>query len=208
MLSRKALTAFSLLFAWCLVVAGPASAQDPRGSITGPLADATAGVLPGVSVTVKNVETNATSTTVTDSKGYYQVKYLLSGTYSVEAQLEGFKPMIRKSIAVRVGDALRIDFKMELGGVSETIQVTASAPLLDTRTGVTGQVVDSTQIERLPLADGTAYMLTRLAPGLVRLLGPALLASDGQRQPRRHRGQRRPGRQRLHARWCSEPRLA
>ncbi len=142
------------------------SAQDSRGGVAGTVTDSSGGVLPGVTITVKNVETNVASNAVTDGKGFYQVRYLNSGTYSVEAQLEGFKPVLRKGIVVHIGDSVRIDFKMELGGISEVIQVTASAPLLDTRSGVTGQVIDSTQIERLPLADGTAYMLTRLAPGL------------------------------------------
>jgi Carboxypeptidase regulatory-like domain len=149
-----------------LLVSTTVYAQDFRGAIAGTITDSTGGLLPGVTITVTNVETNISNNVVTDAKGFYQVRYLNSGTYSVEAKLEGFRPMIRKGIAVRVGDALTLNFKLELGGVSEVIQVTASAPLLDTRTSVTGQVIDSTQIQRLPLGDGTAYMLTRLAPGL------------------------------------------
>lgn len=149
-----------------LLASTSAFAQDFRGAISGTITDSTGGLLPGVTVTVMNVETNISTNVITDSKGFYQARYLNTGTYSVEAKLEGFKPMVRKGVSVHVGDALKIDFKLELGGVSEVIQVTASAPLLDTQTAVTGQVVDSTQIQRLPLADGTAYMLTRLAPGL------------------------------------------
>src|SRR5205814_5762301 len=67
---------------------------------------------------------------------------------------------------VRVGDALKVDFTLQPGAVNEVVTVTATTPVLDTTTGVTGQVIDSNQIQRLPLGDGTAYMLTRLAPGI------------------------------------------
>jgi hypothetical protein len=142
------------------------SAQDFRGAISGTITDASGGVLPGVTVSVTNTETNVATTAVTDSKGFYQVRYLNSGTYSVEAKLEGLKTAVRKGIAVHVGDALKIDFAMESGDVTEIITVVASTPVIDTSSGVTGQVIDSVQIQRLPLGDGTAYMLARLAPGI------------------------------------------
>ena len=81
-------------------------------------------------------------------------------------QLQGFKSFVRKPLEVRVGDVLTVDAAMETGTVEEVIEVVASQPLLDTSSGVTGQVIDSNQIQQLPLGDGTAYMLTRLAPGL------------------------------------------
>ncbi|HSP17823.1 MAG TPA: TonB-dependent receptor [Thermoanaerobaculia bacterium] len=150
-----------------LFVSAAAFAQDFRGAINGTVTDATGAVLPGVTVTVTNVETNVPNVVVTDSKGAYQVKYLNSGTYSAEARLEGFKPVIRRGVQVRVGDVITSDFKLEPGGMAEAITVVATTPLLDTSTAVSGQVIDSKQIERLPLGDGTAYMLTRLAPGVM-----------------------------------------
>ncbi len=140
--------------------------QDSRGAISGMVTDSTGGVLPGVTVTVTNEGTNVALTVITDSKGYYRVPYLISGRYSVSAQLEGMKGVVKKGLVVRVGDVLKIDLTMEPGGVSETISVVATTPLLDTTSGTTGQVIDSKQIEQLPLGDGTAYMLTRLAPGV------------------------------------------
>jgi hypothetical protein len=158
---------FTTLCAVLLTLVGALtlSAQEFRGAIHGTIRDASGAVLPGVTVTVTNVETNVAQTAVTDSKGLYQATHLNPGTYSVGTSLEGFKPMVRKDVQVRIGEDLPIDFRMELGGVSETISVTAAAPVLDT-TPNTGQVIESKQIESLPLADGTAYMLTRLAPGL------------------------------------------
>jgi hypothetical protein len=141
-------------------------AQDFRGAVDGTVTDSTGGVLPGVAVTVTNVATNVASSAFTDSKGLYQVRYLNSGVYDVSAKLDGFKTVIRKGIEVRVGDVLTVDLALEAGGLEETIEVVGSTPVLNTTSGVTGQVIDSNQIQSLPLADGTAYMLTRLAPGL------------------------------------------
>jgi Carboxypeptidase regulatory-like domain/TonB dependent receptor len=165
-MTRAMTRRIGLLGTLILLLSMPAAAQDFRGAITGTVTDSTGAVLPGVTITVTNVGTNVETTTVTDSGGQYQVRYLISGTYSVEGKLEGLKTVIRRGITVRVGDSLKLDLTMEAGAVSETVVVTASAPLLDTTSAVTGQVIDSVQIQRLPLGDGTAYMLSRLAPGV------------------------------------------
>ncbi len=157
----------AVLSVLALFACASAFAQDIRGGIRGRVTDNTGAVLPGVTVTVTNVETNVQTVVVTDSKGTYQALHLNSGSYSVEARLEGFKPVVRKGINVRVGDALQLDVSLEPGAMQEVMVITAAAPLLDTNSGVTGKVIDSNEIQRLPLGDGTAYMLTRLAPGLV-----------------------------------------
>ena len=144
----------------------PAAAQDFRGAISGTVTDSSGGVLPGVTVTVTNTETNIAVTVVTDHRGAFQVRPLNPGTYNVSAMLEGMRTVERKAVPVRIGDNVPIDFKLEPGAVAEVLTVTASAPIIDKTTGVTGSVIDSDQIEQLPLGDGTAYMLTRLAPGV------------------------------------------
>src|SRR5688572_15964671 len=127
---------FCAVLSTLLILSLPTFAQDFRGSILGIVTDESVAVLPGVTVTITNVETNLAQPVVTDARGAYQVRYLNSGTYSVEAQLDGFKTVVRKGIAVRVGDALTLDLTMQPGGVEEVITVTASAPLLDTNSGV------------------------------------------------------------------------
>ncbi len=143
----------------------PAQAQDFRGSIEGVVTDSQGGTIPGASVTVTNVGTNVGGAVTTDAAGRYKVLYLISGSYSVKVGLPGFKTVVRR-LDVRVGDALTVNATLETGGVLEVIEVTAATPILNTSSGVSGQVVDSTQIQELPLGDGTAYMLTRLAPGI------------------------------------------
>jgi Carboxypeptidase regulatory-like domain len=145
----------------------PLAAQEFRGSIVGAVTDNSGAVLPGVSVTVTNVATKVSQSVVTDQKGLFTVLYLNPGTYSVEVELQGFKKVIRTGYEVRVAEAARVDVVLEPGGISETVQVTAESPLLNTTSPVSGTMIDSKQIAQLPLGDGTAYMLTRLAPGIV-----------------------------------------
>ena len=122
MFSRKALAACSLLVALLLLPAGPAAAQDPRGSITGTVADSTGGVLPGVTVTVKNVETGVEQTVVTDGEGRFQVLYLNPGTYTVTAELSGFKKIVRREHPRRRQRRRAAStLVLETGGVEETV---------------------------------------------------------------------------------------
>jgi Carboxypeptidase regulatory-like domain len=164
---RAAIVRTALVLAWLPLLAQPAAGQEFRGSITGTIVDTSGGVLPGVTVTVANVETGVSQHVVTNDRGLYEVRYLNAGTYSVTAELPGFKKASVPDNAVRIGEVLRVDMTMTTGGIEETVLVVASSPLLNTTTGVTGTTVDSLQIAQLPLGDGTAYMLTRLAPGVM-----------------------------------------
>jgi hypothetical protein len=150
-----------------IAAAAPLGAQDVRGGISGTVTDKTGGVLPGVTVTVTNTATRVAQTVVTDEKGLFRVLYLNPGTYAVELSLQGFKKVQRTGYEVRVGETMRLDLALEQGVMAETVQVTAESPLLNTTSGVSGTTIDSKQIAQLPLGDGTAYMLTRLAPGIV-----------------------------------------
>ncbi|MCK6681528.1 MAG: TonB-dependent receptor [Thermoanaerobaculia bacterium] len=152
----------------CLFLLGISSialSQDVRGTIKGRIIDDSGLELPGVSITVTNVETNVAASTITDGKGFYRVPYLNPGKYDVTARLTGVPPVSRKAVPVRVGDVLTVDLVVKMGVTSEII-VTGAAPLLDQTSPVTGQVVTREQIKELPLADGTAYMLSRIAPGI------------------------------------------
>jgi hypothetical protein len=167
MFARKCPALCALVALVLFVLAGTASAQDPRGSITGTVTDATGGVLPGVTITVTNNETGVAQASVTDAEGRFAVLYLNPGTYTVAAELSGFKKFLAQNTRVGVTDVVRVDVAMQAGGVEETVQVVAETPLLNTSSGISGTTVDSKQIAELPLGDGTAYMLTRLAPGIM-----------------------------------------
>ncbi|HET9360020.1 MAG TPA: carboxypeptidase-like regulatory domain-containing protein [Vicinamibacterales bacterium] len=164
----RARTTWAALIVAMMAVAVPGpSAQEFRGTIEGTVKDTTGGVLPGVTVTVTNTATSVAQDTVTDASGRYRVLYLNPGNYSVSAEIAGFKKFVHLDADVRVGDVVRVDVVLEAGGVSETVSVTAERSLLNTSSGISGTTIDSKQITELPLGDGTAYMLTRLAPGIL-----------------------------------------
>lgn len=152
--------------AMLLVVVSAASAQDFRGAIAGTVSDSSGGRTPGVTVSAVNVATNGTTTTTTDGEGGYTLRYLPPGTYSVTAELSGFKKLVRENIEVRIGDRLELDLHLEVGSMEETVSVTAEAPLLDTASGSNGQVIDEKRIALMPLSDGNPFVLARLAPGI------------------------------------------
>lgn len=150
---------------WLLAITVTASGQEFRGSITGRITDPTGAVLPGAVVEVKNLGTNVAISVTTNEEGSYHVQFLLPGTYTVTVTSEGFNTAVREGVEVRVGDKLTLDVEMEVGFV-DTVTVVASAPLLETGSVSTGQVVESQQISELPLTEGTAYQLVTLAPGV------------------------------------------
>ena len=160
-------TRYLALVAMIVAMAAAVAAQDFRGTVEGTVADSTGGVLPGVTVTVTNASTGVEQHVVTDEAGRYRVLYLNPGTYTVSAEISGFKKFVRLGNDVRVAEITRVDVTLEAGGVTETVSVTAERSLLNTSSGITGTTIDSKQIAELPLGDGTAYMLTRLAPGIL-----------------------------------------
>jgi hypothetical protein len=157
------LMAFALVAV--VALAGSVAAQEFRGAVVGRVTDESGGVLPGVTVTVTHKDTNISNSTTTNETGSYALLYLAVGKYSVAAELQGFKKVTR-DIDVRVADRVEVDFKMEVGRLEETITVAASSPLLETRTGSAGQVIDEKRIALMPLSDGNPFVLARLAPGI------------------------------------------
>jgi hypothetical protein len=119
-----------------------------------------------VAVVVRNADTNVAMTFKTNETGYYEAALLLPGNYQVEAEAAGFKHMTRKGIALPVSSRLEIDVKMELGGVSETVSVTAEAPLLETNAVTQGRVLDNKSVMELPVMGNSAITLVRMTPGM------------------------------------------
>ncbi|HEV8347583.1 MAG TPA: carboxypeptidase-like regulatory domain-containing protein, partial [Vicinamibacterales bacterium] len=140
--------------------------QDFRGAITGRIVDTSGGRLPGATITATNVATNVGFTTTANNDGSYTIPYLNPGTYTVEAELIGFKKLVREKIDVRIGDRLVLDLTLEVGQLEETVTVTAQSPLLEMGSGSAGQVIDEKRISLMPLSDGNPFVLSRLVPGV------------------------------------------
>ena len=158
----------ALVFVAALLAAAahPALAQESRGSISGTVRDNSGGALPGVTVSAVQQGTNRTTSAVTSDTGGFSLLFLQPGTYTISAELSGFKKVRRENVEVRVNDRVGVDLSMEIGGIEETVTVLAETPLLETRSGSQGQIIDQRRISLLPLSDGNPFILTRLAPGI------------------------------------------
>ena len=161
----------SMLLLLCML--GPvALAQRGRGTILGSVTDASGAVIPGVTVTVTNVATNVTATVVTNNDGYYTAPNLLVGAYSVSAAKEGFKKALRSGITLEVDQKAEINLALETGAVSETVQVTSEAALVDTTTATFGKVIENRRVQELPVNGRNALSLVLLAPAVQSGVGP------------------------------------
>src|SRR5438034_6755736 len=163
MMKFKQILPLALLF---LTIGVSASAQEFRGSITGKVTDPNGAIIPGATVTIKNVETNVQTTTTTNDDGAYNFPLLQPGKYTLTVTQQGFNPAAREGIEIRVADKLTLDVSMQAAGVTGMVTVVA-APTLETGSVSTGSVITRQQISELPLTDGTAYQLATLAPGIV-----------------------------------------
>ena len=164
-LTRTSLSCFLLAMIVFGLIVGSAAAQEFRGSITGQVTDPAGGPIPGSQVTVTNAATNTSNSVTTNEAGVYTFLYLAPGRYTVVAEVNGFKKT-QHTIEVQVGDKITLDMALEVGSVSESVNVTAEAPLLQTSSASAGQVIDRRRIAELPLSDGNPFTLVRLAPGI------------------------------------------
>jgi hypothetical protein len=147
------------------LMAGVAFGQT--ASITGLVKDQTGAVLPGATVLLANVETGIQRTTLTNDEGYYTLQLLRPGDYRISVQAIGFKPIVRSGIKLEVQQIARIDFAMELGELTQEINVTGAAPLLEQESSSLGEVIQGRKVEDLPLNGRNPLALVALVPGVV-----------------------------------------
>ena len=151
-----------------LASASSAFAQFDTASVLGTVRDSTGAVVPGATVTLKNVSTGILANTVSDDKGDYQFQNVRIGSYTVRAELQGFSAAEAEDVQVTVNARLRVDLALKVGNVGETVVVTGAATLLESESSDRGQVIGKEQIVNLPL-NGRAYAdLALLSPGVRR----------------------------------------
>ncbi len=144
-----------------------APAQETRGSIQGRVLDSSGAVVPTATVTVTNLATNVSLSANANQEGLYRALFLLPGQYKIAAAAPGFKTAIRDNIQLQIHERLQVDFTLEVGAVSEQVQVVAEAPLLQTATANTGQVFDGHRLANIPIQHGSPYSLLFFAPGTI-----------------------------------------
>ncbi|MGC4080627.1 MAG: carboxypeptidase-like regulatory domain-containing protein [Vicinamibacterales bacterium] len=157
----------SIAFALSLLVTLSASAfAQGVGAIGGTVTDDSGAVLPGATVNLSNPGViGGNQTTVTDGMGAYQFTRLVPGTYSVSAELQGFRRMIQEGVRVSADNTSRADLKLGLGDVAETITVAGAAPLLDTTSAMNQTVMSREVLDTIPTARDI-FSIARLAPAL------------------------------------------
>ncbi|HEY9433512.1 MAG TPA: TonB-dependent receptor [Blastocatellia bacterium] len=148
-----------------------AHAQSFTGLIVGTVKNPEGAVVPNAEITIIHEQTNRTLTVMTNGEGYYASAPLGVGTYRVEAKMSGFRRAFRGGIVLQIQQTVVIDFALELGAVSEEVEVKAEAPVLESTTTTLGKVVDNRRIGDLPLNTRNVYSLIFLTPGVTGSIG-------------------------------------
>ena len=157
----------SLLLALALNSPALTAAQAINGTIEGTVVDDQGGVLPGVAVTVTNLDTGDTRTVVSNENGLYRLPLLPLGTYRISVELAGFKKFEQAGIVLRAGQTAVINVKLTVGAVAETVTVTADSPIVDLGKIEQGRTLTEAEIKTLPLTSRNPYNFALLQPGVV-----------------------------------------
>jgi hypothetical protein len=148
-----------------LGLAAPAAAQETTGTITGAARDTSSAVLPGVTVSVKYVQTGNTREFVTNDSGLYTAPLLQPGEYEIAFSLSGFQTSTVKGIQLHVNDRLEVNGKLSVGGVSENVEVSAASQFVQPSPAVQ-HLMGPTQVQELPLNNRNFVQLATLVPGV------------------------------------------
>ena len=164
----------ALRFAFILVIlSGACLAQVSTGTISGSVHDSSGGAVVGAKVSITQQATSEQRQTVTNDRGEFNASYLNVGTYSVNVTMPGFKSEVSSGIVLQVDKVVNLPFVLQPGVVSESVEVTSAAPLVDTSTSSLGQVIDNTKVINLPLNGRNVWALGLLAGNSVPVKGVA-----------------------------------
>jgi hypothetical protein len=174
---------FSFLFVLAIAAPALAQSQAANGSIEGTIIDTSGGALPGVTVTITNINTGLERSVVTNDRGLYRAPLLTLGTYRVVAELPGFKKFEQSGITLSVGQTAVVNATLAVGAVSETITVNAESPLVDTARIDIGHTMTDLEVHNLPLVARNPYNFALAQPGVTGIgnveFGVPRLAANG-----------------------------
>lgn len=160
----SSIRAIAILASLVLIAALPAPAQNAQ--ITGLVKDSSDAAVSGASVTVVNVQTGLRRSLTTSTEGYYTAPLLPRGTYTISVEVPGFKTSRSPALSLEEGQVLRFDVRLEVGQVTESIEVVAQAGLLSTETTSVSSVVPNQRVIELPLLGRNPLALANLVPGV------------------------------------------
>jgi len=149
------------------LVALPAFPQGERGTITGTVTDSSGGIITSAQVTLRNVATNIRTTAESNSAGLYVFAALNPGTYEIAVEKQGFKSSRVANIPLATGTTVTIDARLEVGAITESVQVDASPVQLELQTSGLSKVVEARKVVELPLLGRNPLNLASTAPGVI-----------------------------------------
>lgn len=161
------LAALTLLFTLFFPIHLPA--QESRATLTGIVTDPQSAPVPGAAVVARNTATNVETKTATNEAGLYVVPLLNIGAYTVTVTGSGFKSARRSDVELSISERRQLDFKLEIGAVTEQVIVSAAADLLDTASANRGTLFDAQNIADLPLLGKNPYTLAYQANGVLHI---------------------------------------
>ncbi len=156
----------ALLGVVLLVATSAGNAQVTTGSIQGTVHDASGAVVAGATVTITDTGKGTTSVKQSDGEGNYNVPFLIPGTYTIAVEMKGFKRSVSSNVVLDIDQKAQMDFALEAGGASETVEVTSAAPLIRLDSSELGEVVGKRQVQNLPLNGRNFAQLVYLVPGV------------------------------------------
>src|SRR6266567_811584 len=164
--------AFALLATLIVSVQPSSLAQESTGKILGTVTDQNGAVVPDAKITVTDVATKIGRETMTDKDGNFLVISLPIASYKVTAEKQGFKKAVSAEQQLLINQALKIDFKLDPGQITEVVEVSAGGAVIETNNATLGQSVTSRPLVNLPLNGRNVLSLALLMPGVQETTGP------------------------------------
>src|SRR5438445_4851037 len=170
-ISNRAVIRLSRMLTVILALTLPSLAQIQNGQFTGVVTDPSGAVIPGATLTVKNLETGLTLITTSNDSGLYTAREVPIGSYKITVEVRGFKTVIKTDLILNAGTIQRVDFELPIGGQVETVEVVGGATPVNTESVKLSETVGATQIANLPLNGRNVYDLIQYAPGATNVRG-------------------------------------
>jgi Carboxypeptidase regulatory-like domain len=155
----------------------PKASAQATGTISGYVTDPSGAAVPQAEVTAMLVEQGSTSTTQSNAQGFYNFPTVKPGTYSFTVTKSGFKKLTRTGVSLTVNQNVRLDLNLELGSVSQSVNVSGQAPLVDTTSATMSGLVDDRRVVDLPLNGRNVLSLAQIIPGVLNVYAPQQISS-------------------------------
>jgi hypothetical protein len=163
---RRKLMLWAIVSLFALMATLSLQAQVTTATVTGNIKDTSGAVVLGAEITATNVDTNLARATKSNDLGEYRIEFLPVGSYTISVAAQGFNKYVQKGIVLGINQTARIDATLKLGTVSEVIEVTSAAPLVNTNSAEIGQTIENVQLNALPIVGRNAYSLLDITPGV------------------------------------------